>query len=265
MVALSAIPSSSFVKVLYCGDSGTGKTGSLVSLVKAGYKLRILDMDNGVKILKSYIMKECPDRLGAVDVETRRDEFRFTPSGPIIKGLPKAYTEAAKLLTKWSDETEPSEWGADTILVLDSLTALGDAAFEWAKGLAPGVKDPRQWYGTAQDSIEHIISLLTSDNFHAHVIVITHVKLVEVQEGNFKHIPTSIGTALGRTLPRFFNNMIQAESTGAGKAVRRTIRTVPTGLLDLKNEAPFAVSEALPLESGVATLFADIIKSNNAS
>jgi hypothetical protein len=33
-------------KMLYIGDSGTGKTTSLISLVKAGYILRIFDFDN---------------------------------------------------------------------------------------------------------------------------------------------------------------------------------------------------------------------------
>ena len=37
------------------GDSGTGKTEALCSLVLAGYKLRILDLDNGLDIVKSYL------------------------------------------------------------------------------------------------------------------------------------------------------------------------------------------------------------------
>ena len=255
MVALSSHTSSEFVKLLYCGNSGTGKTGSLVSLVSAGYKLRILDLDNGVKMLQSYIKRDCPDRMDQVDVETRRDKFKSTNAGVIVDGMPKAYVEATKLLTKWSDDSIPSEWGNDTIFVLDSLTALGDAAFEWAKGMAPTVKDPRQWYGTAGASIEHIIALLTSPDFHAHVIVITHVRTHEIAEGLNIDIPTSIGSALGRTIPRYFNNMILATSSGSGQNVKRRISTVPTGVMDLKNEAPFTVPATVPLETGMAQLF----------
>jgi hypothetical protein len=258
MVKLSEHVANEFVKILYCGNSGTGKTGSLVSLVEAGYDLRVLDMDNGIKTLKSYIMKQCPDKIDLVDVETRRDRFKSTSAGVIVDGMPKAYVEATKLLTKWSDDSIPSEWGSNTIFVLDSLTALGDAAFEWAKAVSPGTKDPRQWYGTAGESVEHIIALLTSPEFHAHVIVITHVRTYEIAEGLNIDIPTSIGSALGRTLPRYFNNMVLALSSGSGDNVKRTISTVPTGVMDLKTEAPFTVPNKLPLSSGMIKLFEEL-------
>ena len=44
MPKLSDHQSNDFTKLLLIGDAKSGKTGSLVSLVKAGYKLRILDM-----------------------------------------------------------------------------------------------------------------------------------------------------------------------------------------------------------------------------
>ena len=48
MPTLDTHQSSEFTKLLYLGDSGSGKTGSLVSLLKAGYKIKVLDLDNGV-------------------------------------------------------------------------------------------------------------------------------------------------------------------------------------------------------------------------
>ena len=53
MPSLSAHQSNDYVKLLLCGDSGSGKSGALASLVGAGYKLRILDMDNGLDSLKT--------------------------------------------------------------------------------------------------------------------------------------------------------------------------------------------------------------------
>ena len=47
MGKLSAISATAPIKLLYIGDSGSGKTGSLASLVKDGYKIRILDYDSG--------------------------------------------------------------------------------------------------------------------------------------------------------------------------------------------------------------------------
>jgi hypothetical protein len=255
LTSLENYPSSKFNKLLYLGESGVGKTGSLVSLVKAGYKLKILDMDNNLGVLIQYIRKECPELIGNVDAESLRDEFKMTLAGPMVVGQPKAMVSAMKLLTKWSDDSIPCEWGEDTILVVDSTSSLGNAAFEWARAMAPSVKDPRQWYGTAQDAVEHCVALLTSPEFHAHVIVIAHVDIRELTDGTTKGFPTAIGKALGPVLPRYFGTMILADRTGTGDNLKRMIRTLPTSMLDLKTPAPFKIGKDLPLETGLADLF----------
>ena len=70
MPSLSNHQSNSFTKVLLCGDSGSGKSGALASLVSAGYTLRILDMDNGLDSLKTFILRDCPDKLNNVEYRT---------------------------------------------------------------------------------------------------------------------------------------------------------------------------------------------------
>lgn len=256
MAKASSLPSADFVKMIYVGASGTGKTGSLASLVKAGYRLRILDFDNGVGPLISFVQHTCPAQLDNVDVIQCRDKFKADPiKGAAVSGTPKAYTEAIKYLTKWDDGTVPAEWGADTILVLDSLTKFGDAAFRWAQGMDPSCKDPRQWYNTAQQSLGTVLDMLTSPEFNAHLLVLTHVHLVDMPDGTTKGYASSLGKALGPKIPSVFNNMILAESKGTGENVKRTITTMPTQLLDLKNEKPFDIPKSLPLETGMATIF----------
>lgn len=257
MVALSQHKSHSIVKLLYIGDSGTGKTGSLVSLVKAGYQLRILDMDAGLDSLVQFIKHECPEKIDAVDTEFRRDKYRSGAGGvgPVMAGQPKAFVGALELLTKWSDGSDPAGWGSGGIFVLDSLTAFSRAAFDWAKGMNPGAKDPRQWYFMAQQAVENVIAMLTSDTFTCNVIVISHIQFKELADGTTKGYANSVGSALGPTLPKYFNNMVLAQTSGMGKSVRRTIATVPTGVIDLKTSAPFSVDATYPLESGLATLF----------
>ncbi len=49
--------------------------------------------------------------------------------------------------------------------------------------------------------------------------------------------------------------MLLAERSGSGTNVKRTIQTLPTALIDLKNPAPFKLDTTLPLESGLATVF----------
>lgn len=253
---LSSTTASPLTKVLMIGDSGTGKTGALGSLVKAGYKLRVLDMDNKLAngILPQVIQRDCPDKIDNIDFEPIRDKYKGSPLGPIVDGVPKAFTQALALLDKWSDGSIPAQWGADTIFVLDSLTFFADAAFNWARGMNPSAKDPRQWYGSAQDAVENTLALLTAASFNTNVIVISHVSWQSRPDGTMKGFPSSVGQALGPTIPAYFDNMILCQ-TAAGK---RTIQTAPTALVDLKNPASFKMLPTLPLETGLADFFSTI-------
>lgn len=250
-----------FLKLLLVGDSGTGKTGALLALIKAGYNIRMLDFDNGADTLVQLIKKYCPERLHQFDYITLRDKFKADAiHGIKIDGSAKAYKDGIKYLNKWDDDSTPSEWGEDTVFVLDTLSSFGRASFLWAQAMQPlsagGKKaDGRQWYGTAQDSIKMVLDLLTSAEFKCHVIVSSHVQLLEISEGVFKGQVSAIGKALGSDIPKVFNYMVQAESLGQGDNVKRTILTKSTGLMDNKTAIPWALEKKLPLESGLATIF----------
>jgi hypothetical protein len=254
MTKLSEHPSGKFVKLFFIGDSGTGKTGALISLVKAGYELRILDFDVGMAALKNFIMRECPERVDQVDVETCRDSWTNGPTGPKVKGQPKAFTRAVTLLDKWSDGTVAAEWGENTILVLDSLTHYARAAHAFARNMHPDWKDGRLIVGLAQDLIFNQLCTMMADEFHAHVIIIAHID----KSDESKHYVASIGKALGPKLPSIINTMIEARTTGFGEKITRKINTLPTALLDLKNPAPFNIESSYPLETGLATIFAKL-------
>lgn len=266
MTKLSSHHSSKFVKLIYCGDSGTGKSGSLVSLVKAGYNLRILDMDNGLDALKEQINLQCPDKIDQVDYITLRDPVKGTSSGPLVTA--KAYVEAIKCMNEWDDGSIPAEGGENEVFVVDSTTTLGRAAYSWAKAQQPGAKDPRQWYFAAQQSFENVVAMLTDEAFHANVILIAHVTYRELQDGTTKGYPSAVGSALGPTIPRYFNTLIEAQTTtsglGSDKKVQRTIRTVPTTVLDLKNPAPFRIDAEYDLNEGLSSIFAKLKGTTNA-
>jgi hypothetical protein len=259
MPALAEHSSSKFFKFIYIGDSSTGKTGSLTSLVAAGYRLRVLDLDNGLDSLKAFVGKECPDKIGAVDFETSVDQYRASISGPMIVGSkPQAFTKALKLMTEWSDGSKPQEWGENTIFVLDSMSAYGRAALAWAKGMNPAAKDPRQWYFTAQQAVEDTVQMLTSADFQTNVIVISHINYKEVREGETKGYVNVVGTALGPIIPRYFNTIVMASKIGSGKFIKRSIVTASTPEVDLKNPVSFKLGETLPLETGLATVVASL-------
>jgi hypothetical protein len=253
--------SSEFLKALYVGSSGSGKTGSLVSLLMAGYKIKMLDMDVGTAALRAYIDKDCPDKIDNFDYISLRDKMKAdSQKGAKVSGAPKAYTDAIKYLGKWDDESDPATWGKDTIFVLDTLTLFGRSAYRWAQGMNPTAKDPRQWYAAAQASIQDVIDLLTSKEFGCHVLVLSHIDFVDNSDGTTKGYASSIGKALGPKLPATFDTMILAETRGTGENVKRTITTMPTALIDLKNPKSFNVPKSLPLSTGMATIFEELTK-----
>jgi hypothetical protein len=259
MPPLTQHQSNKFTKLLLIGDSGTGKTGALASLVGEGYDLRILDCDNGLDTMAMILKEKHPDKLGQVHYETVRDKYKGSAMGPLIDGAP-AFAKALGLLDKWTDGTKPAEWGEKTIFVLDSLTFFSDMAFNWAKSLNPGAKEPRQWYGTAQAATENVLAQLTSADFKTNVIVISHISWIERPDGTMRGYPSSVGKALGPTIPAYFNSVALCQTAGTGAQVRRTIQTVPTALIDLKNPAPFRMAASLPLETGLADFFREVRK-----
>lgn len=248
MPTLDAHESSRYAKLIYIGDSGTGKTGSLVSLLAAGYKLKILDMDAGLDSLVHFAREQCPTMLGNVEYETYRDEYRASKAGPVIRGTPTAFVSALAKMEEWANIEDDK-----TIFVLDSGSAFGKAAFEWAKGMSPMAKDPRQWYFAAQQAVEATIAMLTGNQFKMNVIVITHVNYKELTEGVNKGYANFIGSAIGPVVAKYFNTLILAESQGAGANTKRKIKTLPNGIIDLKVPNP-KIERELPLETGLATI-----------
>lgn len=259
MPTLNNHQSNQFVKLLVIGDPKTGKSGSLASLVCAGYKLRILDYDNGLDPLKQFVARDCPDLLENVEFRTIRDKYKATSQGPVLDGMPSAFVNGIKMLDRWKyDDVDlgvPAQWGPDYILVVDSLTFMSDAAFAWREPLTPrgrsGEYDRRATYKDAQDAIETVFRLLTSESFQTNVIVIAHVRYIDNPDGSRKGYPVAVGSALSPTIPAYFNNVVRFTMKGES----RQIETISTQMFDLANAAPFKMPDRLPISSGLADFF----------
>jgi hypothetical protein len=258
MPKLSDHQSNQFTKCLLIGDSKSGKTGSLASLVKAGYKLFIEDYDNGLDVLKQYVLKDCPDKIGNIEYVTLQDKRKATPLGSIIDGQPKAFVDGIKLMDRWKygdvDYGVPATWGPDCIFVLDSLSRFSDAAFDWREPLTPkggrGV-DPRMTYFDAQGAVLDAIATLTGVGFRSNVIIIAHVRYLDLPDGTKKGFPQSVGSAICSEIPQWFNTYVMYENIGG----KRTLRTTSTPLIDLANPAPFAMAPKYPIETALADVF----------
>lgn len=254
MPILTAPTPASLTKVILIGDSGSGKTGALVSLARAGYNLRILDLDNKVStgILPRLLRKE-PESLARIGYISLRDKFKSSAVGPVPDGVPKAFMDAMKFMDKWDDGTKPEAWGPQYVFVLDTLTFLGMAAYDWAKAMNPGAKEPRTWYWTAQQMIEDFLAQLTHASFNTNVVVNSHITWVTRKDETTKGYPAGIGTALSPKIGAYFENLGLVEALG-GKT--RQIRFVPTAMVDAKTPL-LELPPAMPIEIGLATFFAE--------
>ncbi len=264
MPSLANHQSNTTTKLLLIGDAKSGKTGSLVSLIRAGYKLRILDLDNLLDVLKYMIIKECPDKINNVEFLTIRDKRKAGPTGPMIVGQPKAFSTTLKMVDQWKykgdDDVEvdlgrPDEWDSDCILVVDSLSRLCDAAYDYYEATAPrgktGEYDGRAVYGAAQDGVESLLAHLTSKSFACNVIVIAHIAYQEQPDGTTKGFPQGVGQKLSPKIPQYFASVILYTNKGG----KRTIQTNSTPLIDLANPKPFEMQPSYPIDTGLAQFF----------
>lgn len=260
MTSLANHQSNSYVKVLLLGDPKSGKTGSLVSLVAAGYKLRILDMDNLLDYFKGQVLKSCPDKIDNVEFRSIRDKYKGSPTGSVIDGPAKAWPDSLKMLNRWKyddiDYGDPAEWGEDTVLVIDSLSRWCDACYAFHEQIIPkgkgGSYDGRAVYGNAQRDMEKQLAMLTSETVKTNVVVICHGMLQQTEDGKQKIFPRGIGQALSPNIPSYFSNFIRYTRDNNGK---REIQLVGNKMIDLSTSKPDKLPETLPVETGLATIF----------
>lgn len=260
MPKLSIHPSTELVKLLLLGDSKSGKTGSLVSLVSAGYKLRILDFDNLLDILRYKVLEQCPNLIDNVEFRSIRDPVKVTPMGTKIDGRPQAWLDSLKMLNHWKyddvDLGTPAEWGSDCILVIDSLTRWCDAAYDFHEVITPkgrsGEPDGFTVYRNSQDDVEKQLATLTSPNFKTNVIVICHGKYMDMPDGTKKVFPQGIGKALSPLIPTYFPNFIYYKM----KANKRIISLESDNMIALSTTRPSQMPKELSIETGLADFFA---------
>lgn len=270
------------VRGMIVGYPGSGKTGALASLVNAGFKLRILDYDGNLEPLLLY---SDPDLFDAnVDIMQFEDRMRNGPQFMEPIGIPQAFNNGLKAMTEWKypnpDGTETSlgsskDWGPDTIVVLDSLTKMGDAAMRRAQKMMN--KNPlnttQQVWGLAMADQLAFIELLTSTSNRFHVLVLAHLKMIgpkeigkgesdankEIKEKVADLIPTKFfPRALGYELPQSiggeFPTLLEATTEYTGSKVKRIFRTVPRSDLDVKVPAA-KLPPTLELSTGLLQVF----------
>jgi hypothetical protein len=266
MPALEDHHASRVTKVLVMGDPGSGKTGALAALADAGYNLRIIDLDNGLDVLKNVLMdpkspydREAYKRVKYVTITE-------TPSKISARGgseTPKSavvWNRLTAILTNWKTPSEDlgsmTTWTERDVLVIDSLTLAGIAAYNFSAISNSGPKtDGRMIYFHAQNYLEYLMQCLYAEDVKCNVIVNAHITFVG-DEVNIAHgYPITIGSRLSPKIGRYFNSMLMMKTDGKN----HRLYTVPTGSkVELKSSAPLRVKDSYDIKFGLAEYFKDV-------
>ena len=154
---------------------------------------------------------------------------------------------------------KPADWGRESILVIDSLSRLCDAAYDFHEAMAVGKSkmDGRAVYGNAQDDIERVIAMLTSPAMAmtTNVIVIAHGSYMDLPDGTKKIFPQAVGQKLSPKLPQYFPSYVRYKNQGG----KRTIQISSDAMIDLANPKPFAMEKSYDIEDGLAKFFQALV------
>lgn len=242
------------IKLLLIGDSGSGKTGALASLVDAGYFIKVLDYDNGGRYIANFVKNK--KMLKNVIIEPLTDVLKQAGSRMVPKSQPDAFSRGLNFLTEWTNDKERV---SKTIIVIDSLSHMSKAAFRYIRWLGGrSALDPWQSdYGTAQELVEGVLATCFANETAQHIIVNAHIKIISAEGEPTRGLPMTIGKALSPNVGTYFNCTFGALTKGSGTTARHILRTRSEGVIELK--CPYlGFPNEVPLETGLAEFFAAV-------
>jgi hypothetical protein len=261
--------SAQTTKMLFLGPNGSGKTGgSVCSLASAGYNVRVLDLDNGLDIVKNILTSEKgkklygPEAATRVKFETVTDPMKNV-AGRLVPSKATVWQRVAKLLNNWSktegasDDLGPiSGWTSNEVLIIDSCTTLANGAMNFVLSMNARLgQQPHQsdWY-QGQQLLESLFQMLFDEGVKCNIIINCHIVYIG-EEGREVGYPATLGKALSPKMGSYFNTIVLAKTTGQGAAERHKIITKSTGGIELKNSAPLDMAAEYPIEDGMAQVF----------
>lgn len=280
-------------KAIIVAEPKTGKTGSIASLVNAGYRVIVAAFDPGYDILLNLIEPEVQKNLIILPFSDRKG-FQGPQSRITVGniGEPLAFAKFANFLNDGKarqaacqggeivDLGPSDKWGRDTFLVIDNLTSMSECAM--SRLLAQLGRDrlrrTRKDWGSSAAEVDDVLIQMTSEFFSYHLIVLAHWQVqgprewededknnIEKSDYNnelrkaeaelipTKMVPMSIGRKLSKNLISHFPSALWAEVNDRGE---RIFNLAPTSVRDSGVPVrPGTLPKTLPIETGLLTIF----------
>ena len=236
MPAFSEFKKTQRVKLLIAADSGSGKTGCLASLANAGYRLRIIDLEDNLNVLNSYLTEEGIKNVHWITID---------PEDPKAAQGIQALTRHWKIGAE--DLGKTSSWTNKDVLVIDSATRLGDACLAATK---PANSDGRTHYISAGQEFDEIMDYILGPALNCNIVVTAHLRYKEVVQNPgpgqdpakmpklFRIYPTCLGDTMTTRFSRGFTDVFGIEVSSMGNKVTRHFRTDADSMMGMKSSAP---------------------------
>lgn len=215
------------INTLLVGETGTGKTHSLKTLIDAGVTPFVLFTEQGIRTL--------------ADIACDKLHYKYVPPAAtswddMISTAKKINTMSFEQLSKlkdidkrkfgqWLDMVgvmnnfvcdrcgegfgDVADWNTDRAICVDSLSGLNIMAMDLVVGSKP-TKAMNDW-GVAMDNLERFINNMCSLT-KCHFVMIAHLEREtnEITGGIFLTV-SSLGKKLPPKIPRFFDDVIMCQ------------------------------------------------------
>jgi len=252
------------VKIMLLGESGTGKTHALRTLVEAGLEVFIVFTEPGMEVLADvpsdklhwrYIPPISAGWDSLIDSAKKINTLTFELLSKLPDINKRQYGEFLELLNTFNNFTDDrtgqsfgsvDSWDSSRVLVLDSLSGMNIMAMNLVAGSKP-VKTMGDWQ-VSIDNIERVLVKLAVD-LKCHFVLLGHLER-ETDEvtGGVTLVSATLGRKLGPKLPRFFSEVVHVKRVGAKFSWSTATHNVAT-----KNRH-------LPLSEDLPPTFVPIIK-----
>jgi len=268
-------------KILVLGYPKAGKTGALACMLEH-YRLRMISLDGNIRPLLTYAKPEARKNL---EVVMLRDKQRILArqQAPSPVGSPKTLERIDQLLDEGEFEDPNtkkivkwgplSEWGDDTILVIDPLTALARIVMRRQLALSGRERQGplyRDWL-LAQNVLDAWVEERTAADLKCGVMILAHLVMIEPKEAGEKDeeatkkirsqaaevvparlFPKTLGRALSPTIAQHFDATVLVEADG--RTGRRYLVTAPQPHVDVGVPA-VNLKDRLLIGDGMLTIY----------
>lgn len=215
-------------KIILMGDSGTGKTYALRTLLDAGVTPFIIFTEPGMETIGDvlnqchwkYIPPAQTDWSALRKIGDMVNTLDYEGIAKMKDSNKRKYQEMLQVIDQCNrfidqdgeDFGDVMNWGTDRCLVIDSLSGLSDMASQLTVGGKP-VKGPSDWQ-VAQNMLKFLLDKLTT-GCHCPMVLIAHLAREKDEVSGALNITVNtLGAKLAPEIPKYFSDVIRTIRDG---------------------------------------------------